>query len=177
MTYELKRQVIFPDTPTGNSKKTEDCKNILNQNKEKLKTHSIHWATAILKSHWVNTWRSPSLGVGQPPCGSDNLTTACYPTRMPSCPSNSNILHWVVIYREVSLPCPSSDIFFFLVFIWLGRVLVAACRKYFADQRSNLRPLHWECGVLATGPPGKSQVLKSLSFFFFFFLIWSDIPF
>ena len=27
----------------------------------------------------------------------------------------------------------------------------------FPDQGSNLRPLHWKCGVLTTGPPGKSQ--------------------
>ena len=26
------------------------------------------------------------------------------------------------------------------------------------DQRSKLGPLHWEHGVLATGPPGKSLV-------------------
>ena len=35
----------------------------------------------------------------------------------------------------------------------------------FPDQGSNLGPLHWECGILATGPPGKSQcgpLLKSL---------------
>ena len=25
-----------------------------------------------------------------------------------------------------------------------------------ADHRLNLSPLHWDCGVLATGPPGKS---------------------
>ena len=37
------------------------------------------------------------------------------------------------------------------------------------DQGLNLGPLHWERGVLATGPPGKSleflKVLKSSSFF------------
>ena len=30
-----------------------------------------------------------------------------------------------------------------------------ACGIYFPDQGSNLGPLHWEHGVLATGPPGK----------------------
>ena len=34
--------------------------------------------------------------------------------------------------------------------------LVAACGIWFPDQGSNLGPLHWERGVLATGPPGKS---------------------
>ena len=40
----------------------------------------------------------------------------------------------------------------------LGRVLVAACGIWFPDQRLNLGPLHWERGVLPTGPPGKSPV-------------------
>ena len=42
--------------------------------------------------------------------------------------------------------------------------LVAACKLlviargiWFPDQGSNLGPLHWEHGVLATRPPGKSQ--------------------
>ena len=42
------------------------------------------------------------------------------------------------------------------LFIWLYRVLVAACGIYFLDQRSSPGPLHWEHGVLAAGPPGKS---------------------
>ena len=29
-------------------------------------------------------------------------------------------------------------------------------RDLFPDQGSNPGPLHWECGVLTTGPPGKS---------------------
>ena len=35
--------------------------------------------------------------------------------------------------------------------------LVATCRIYVPDQGLNLSPLHWEHGVLATGPRGKSQ--------------------
>ena len=42
------------------------------------------------------------------------------------------------------------------IFIRLYQVLVAACRTQFPDQRANLDPLHWECRVLATRPPGKS---------------------
>ena len=45
----------------------------------------------------------------------------------------------------------------------VGNLLVAACKLlvvvcgiYFPDQGSNLGPLHWEHGVLAIGPPGKS---------------------
>ena len=37
--------------------------------------------------------------------------------------------------------------------------LVVACRISFPDQGSNLCPLHWEHGVLATGTPGKSWEL------------------
>ena len=33
-----------------------------------------------------------------------------------------------------------------------------ACRTQFPGQGSNLGPLHWECRVLATGPPGKSLI-------------------
>ena len=36
------------------------------------------------------------------------------------------------------------------------KLLVAACGIYFLDQGSNLGPLLWECGVLATGLPENS---------------------
>ena len=39
----------------------------------------------------------------------------------------------------------------------------------FPDQGSNPGPLHWECGVLTTVPPGKSP---SSTFFLFFFFYW-----
>ena len=89
-------------------------------------------------------------------------------------------------------PCQHLLFSFFniFLFIWLIRVLVAACGilnvrciivackhlviSYelliasfgiqFPDLGSNLGPLHWEPGVLATGPRGKSL-------FVFFFLI------
>ena len=38
---------------------------------------------------------------------------------------------------------------------------VVACGIEFPDQGSNLGPLHWECGILATGPPGKSRSFKN----------------
>ena len=47
------------------------------------------------------------------------------------------------------------------LFIYLAvarELLVAACGIELPDQGSNPGPLHWERGVLATGPPGKSQV-------------------
>ena len=37
------------------------------------------------------------------------------------------------------------------------RVLVVTCGIWFPHQESNLESLHWKCGVLATGPSGKSQ--------------------
>ena len=36
------------------------------------------------------------------------------------------------------------------------KLLIVACGLYFPDQILNLGPLCWECGVLATGPSGKS---------------------
>ena len=36
--------------------------------------------------------------------------------------------------------------------------LAVACVFWFADQGSKPGPLHWENSVLATGPPGKSQL-------------------
>lgn len=42
------------------------------------------------------------------------------------------------------------------VFIWLCQVLVEGCGIQFSDQGLNPGPLHWECGVLSTGPPKKS---------------------
>ena len=64
--------------------------------------------------------------------------------------------------------------FFFLtfiyLFIWLPQILVQysepgifhlhwmeACGIYFPDQMLNPDPMHWELGVLAAGPPGKSH--------------------
>ena len=45
------------------------------------------------------------------------------------------------------------------------KLLVVACGIQFPDQGSNPGPLHWERGVLATGPPGKSRFF--VCFFFF----------
>ena len=50
-----------------------------------------------------------------------------------------------------------------LLFMWLQQILVAACGIQFPDQGSNPDPLHWEQGVLATGPPGKSQTSSRMS--------------
>ena len=81
------------------------------------------------------------------------------------------------------------------LFIWLHQVLIAACGIfslhcsiqeflvtacgiYFPDQGSNRGPLHYECRVLATGPPGKSQpdrfLNASLSSFHFYCFLYQD---
>ena len=53
-------------------------------------------------------------------------------------------------------------IFYIYLFGYMGflvvgfELLAVACGIQFSDQRLNLSPLHWEFGILATGPPGKS---------------------
>ena len=65
------------------------------------------------------------------------------------------------------------------LFIWLHRVVVAACRIFFffvlvaargillpqpgiEPRPPNAGPLHWEHSILATGPKGKSHKTKCL---------------
>ena len=70
------------------------------------------------------------------------------------------------MYKKYSLLCTltiprllnfASDYYFF--FFLLCQVLIAACGIQFPDQGANLGPLHWELGVLVTGPPGKSLMI------------------
>ena len=44
--------------------------------------------------------------------------------------------------------------------LWHAGSIVAACTIQFPDQGSNPGPLHWECRVLPTGPPGKSLTVS-----------------
>ena len=53
-------------------------------------------------------------------------------------------------------------IYFNIYFIWLCWVLVAVHGIWFCHQGSNPGLLHWELGVLATGPQGISQECKAL---------------
>ena len=78
----------------------------------------------------------------------------------------------------ILFPYRSLQSFVFLIFIYLAllglstqdlrchmwdllvvacRIFVAACEVQFPDQGQNTGPLHWEHGVLTTGPPGKSH--------------------
>ena len=57
---------------------------------------------------------------------------------------------------------------YFHFFIWLCRILAAACELLveacgiqFPDQGLNPGPPHWEHRVLATGLPGKSLITDS----------------
>jgi hypothetical protein len=58
-------------------------------------------------------------------------------------------------------PALASEFSFFNLFgcnfVEACEPLVEACGIWFPDQKSNPGPLHWEHGVLAFGPPGKSQ--------------------
>ena len=55
------------------------------------------------------------------------------------------------------------------------KLLVVACGIQFPNQGLNLGPLHWDPGVLAMGPPGKSPTLvlvSSLLFKLIFFNVY-----
>ena len=61
---------------------------------------------------------------------------------------------WINFKREI--------LFFFLIFIYLAvldlcRLLFVACGIQLHDLGSDSGPLHRECRVSATGPPGKSR--------------------
>ena len=84
----------------------------------------------------------------------------------------SRLIHWGWGYRVFRRWFPVSTATFFQLFlcIWLRRVLVMALRMFSGGMWTlscgtwdlvpwsgmEPRPLHWEWGVLATGPPGKS---------------------
>ena len=69
---------------------------------------------------------------------------------------------------------PVFILFYFIQLCWIlvacgiflaviCELLVAACGIQFPKLELNLGPLHWECGILATGPPGKSHRLSILT--------------
>ena len=62
-----------------------------------------------------------------------------------------------------SVSLAKSYLFHVYLFIWLCRVLIAACRIFIVAVGSRVLPrnrtpgpLHWKLRVLTTGPPGKS---------------------
>ena len=50
------------------------------------------------------------------------------------------------------------------IFAVAGGIFSCGMWIYFPDEETNLGPLHWERGVLATGPPGKSLELPAKHF-------------
>ena len=66
-------------------------------------------------------------------------------------------LHWVLVVAHGIFSCGMQDLL-----LWHVESLVVACGIQFPDKGSNPGPLNWECGVLATGPPGKPQYFKSI---------------
>ena len=102
---------------------------------------------------------------------------ACCSTNHPSCLHLSHFLFCFVLFFKVfvylavsGLSCGTQDL---CCGMWdlfscsiqnlqlrhVNSQLRHACGIYFPDQGSNLGPLRWECGVSATGPPGKSPLL------------------
>ena len=60
-----------------------------------------------------------------------------------------------IVVTEQNVDVTNGLFFKKKIFIWLHWALVAAWGIQFPDQGPNPGPLHWKCGVLATGPPGK----------------------
>ena len=84
---------------------------------------------------------------------------------LPSFPSLSLFLSLSVVhsplykryYKPVICICKllcALNIFYFILFFLA--VLCGMWDLSFSDQGSNSRPLQWNCGVLTTGPPGRS---------------------
>ena len=64
------------------------------------------------------------------------------------------------VFTYLTMPGLSCDTQYLRFLLQHAGSLVAACGIYFPNQGLIPGPLHWECGVLATGLPGK------LEFFF-----------
>ena len=62
------------------------------------------------------------------------------------------------------LRCCVRDLQLRHVLVVVCKPLVGTCGIQFPDQGLNLGALHWECRVLATGPPGKSHLAVSYIF-------------
>ena len=68
---------------------------------------------------------------------------------------------------------------YFYLFLWLYQVLAAACEHsavacgiQFPDQGSNLGPLYWERGGLATGSQGSPDTNTFLSSIYILPAVW-----
>ena len=88
--------------------------------------------------------RSPEEGTGCPLqySGLENFMD-CIVHGVAESQTRSSDSHWVLVVTRA--------------------LLVVSCGIWFPDQGSNLGPLHWERGLLATGPAGKPPALCSSS--------------
>ena len=69
------------------------------------------------------------------------------------------IIFFKNIYLFIYLAAPGLSCGMWGSLVAACKLLVVACGTLFPDQGLNPGPLRWECGVLATGPPGKSRSL------------------
>ena len=111
---------------------------------------------------WTNSgswWWTGKLGVLQFGAAKSRTQLSNWTEPWLSAPSfahTSFFMFWYQFFKKIFLK---------YLFIWLHQVLgvackllVAACRIWFPDHGLNLNPLYWECGVLATWPPGESPL-------------------
>ena len=70
---------------------------------------------------------------------------------------NTYWLRWVLVVAHTLFVAVCGILLVVVCRIFSGSVQTVAARGIcFPDQGSDLGPLHWECGVLTPGPPGKS---------------------
>ena len=114
-----------------------------------------NWSSDTLLTFWyISFWSLPSLFL--PPLSSISLNTYNWYYK-------AYTFLYPVIFKNCFIYLAASGLSGSMqdLLIPACELLVAACGIQFPDQELNLGPLHWELGILATGPPGKS-------FLFFF---------
>ena len=96
------------------------------------------------------------------------LVIRCLTQPHSSPPSSISGWWWVSFFlAALGLSCGLQDLSSWLwhvgSLVVACKLSVAACGISFPDQGSNLGPLNWERGVLATRPLGKSLLMSSLT--------------
>ena len=64
-----------------------------------------------------------------------------------------------LVFQSNKLFFKKKKIKFIYLFIWLHQILVIVCGIYSLTRNRIQAPSIWKCGVLATGPPGKSWTI------------------
>ena len=111
----------------------------------------------------------------------------------------ATVLQWEHEVLTTGLPEESAYVCVYLIFMYLAApnlscgtwdFLGVACGVFSCDMHTlscgmwdlvpwpgiKLEPLHWELGVLATGPPGESQLLGFWMFTVCWALLWDSCP-